>query len=189
MNKKYNQIFESTLERFKQGGLLTGDLVKFRSNALTNDWVKKQLPNMVDKIKEFIESDKNIRVSAVKALRPAVAGAVQSNEQVDDWYCDVTQEEAPGLFLNFLTVPLELLEQIDTEGNLAPIPDSQKHDPNDERVTIKPEEVNLPKQDTEINAVYGTKTSEGDKELTKKNITQTYAKEPTTAVYVKALES
>lgn len=189
MDKKFNKIFESTLERFKQGGLLTGDVVKFKANALTNEWVKKQLPGMVDKIKEFIESDKNIRVSAVKALRPSISGSVQPNAQVDDWYCDVTQEEAPGLFLNFLTVPLDLLEQVDTEGNLPPIPDSQKFDPNDERVTIKPEEVKIEKGDTEHNAVYGTKSQEGDKSLPEKDVKQTFASEPSTATYVKALES
>lgn len=189
MDKKFNQIFESTIDRFKQGGLLTGDLVKFKANALTNEWVKKQLPTMVDKIKEFIESDKNIRVAAVKALRPAAAGSFQSNLQVDDWYCDITQEEAPGLFLNFLTVPIELLDQIDVEGNLPPIPDSQKFDPNDERVTIKPEEVKIEQGDTEHNAAYGTKSQEGDKSLSNKDYKQDFADEPSTATYIKALES
>ena len=187
MDKKFDKILESTLHRFKTGGLLTGDLVRFKTDAFNSDWVKKQLPNMVDKIREFVESDKNIRVSAVKALRPAPHGAIQPDQQVDDWYCDITQEEAPGLFLNFLTVPIGVLEQIDTEGNLAPIPDSQKFDPDGSRVTIKPEEVNLDKQDTEMNAVYGTKSGEGDKKLLNKNVKQTYAKEPTTAVYVKGL--
>ena len=188
MDKKYNRIFESTIDRFKSGGLLTGDLVKFKSSAFSDAWIKKQLPNMIDKIKEFAESDKNIRVSAVKALRPAVGGSIQQNEQVDDWYCDITQEEAPGLFLNFLTVPLHLLEQIDVYPNISPpIPDSQKYDPNDEKVIIKPEEVNLPKQDTELSAVYGTKSDEGDKKLPTKDTKQTYAKEPSTAIYVKSL--
>jgi hypothetical protein len=187
MEKKFVKILESTVARFKQGGLLTGDIVKFKTDVLANEWVKKQLPNMVERIKEFIESDKNIRVSAIKALRPSASGTVQSNEQVDDWYCDITQEEAPGFYLNFMTVPLEVLEQIDTGNNLAPIPDSQKFDPNNDRVVIKPQEVDLPKQDTEINAVYGTKSDEGDKKLLNKDIKQTYAKEPSTADYVKGL--
>jgi hypothetical protein len=187
MNKKFDEILESTVHRFKMGGLLTGDLVKFVSSAFSDEWVKKQLPNMVEKIREFAESDLNIRVSAVKALRPAAHGSIQPDMQVDDWYCDITQETAPGLYLNFLTVPIHLLEQIDTGPNLSPIPDSQKYDPNDEKVIIKPEEVNLDKQDTEINAVYGTKSSEGDKKLLNKNVKQTYAKEPSTAVYVKGL--
>lgn len=75
------------------------------------------------------------------------------------------------------------------EGNLPPIPDSQKFDPNDERVTIKPEEVKIEQGDTEHNAAYGTKSQEGDKNLSNKDYKQDFADEPSTATYIKALES
>lgn len=187
MSRQFTKVFEATLNRFKQGGILTGDIVKFKSNALSSDWAKKQQANLIEMLKEFMSSDKHIRVSTVKALRPAVAGSIQSNEQVDDWYCDITQEEAPGLYINYMTVPMDIIEKVDLGDNLPAVPDSMKYDPDGEKVTIKPEEVELEAHETEQNAVYGTKTNEGDKKLTDKNIKQTYSKEPTTAKYLKAM--
>lgn len=123
---KYKTLIESAMQRFTSGGFLTGDLVKLKNNATTSEWAKKQPSNLLDKIKEFAETDKHIRVSAVKALRPAVSGSVQPHNQVDDFYCDIVMEEAPGLYHQFITLPAELLEYQEHDINLPELPDSLK---------------------------------------------------------------
>jgi predicted O-methyltransferase YrrM len=53
---KFTNLYESAIQRFTRGGLLIGDLVKFKSDVLTSDFVKKQAVNYAQKIKEFIDN-------------------------------------------------------------------------------------------------------------------------------------
>jgi len=173
--KKFDTILEGAFSRFQGGGFLSGDLVKLRGNALTSEWAKKQPENLMQKLKEFAETDENIRVSSVKALRPAAGGGTQQDNQVDDFYCDVVREKAPGLFIDFITIPSELLEYIDLGVNLPPIPDSQRgsHPGDGKPEEVKQEEVSasLPYDQTGVNS--------GDKQLPDSNTSLDYSDKPT----------
>ena len=127
---KYSTIIETTMQRFTSGGFLTGDMVKLKKNIMSSEWAKRQPSNLLEKLKEFAETDKHIRVSAVKALRPAVSGSVQPHNQVDDYYCDIVIESVPGLYHDFMTLPAELLEYQERDINLPELPDSLRHDDN-----------------------------------------------------------
>tara|TARA_R110000851_G_scaffold83993_1_gene183320 strand:+ start:1021 stop:1599 length:579 start_codon:yes stop_codon:yes gene_type:complete len=162
IEKKFDKLFESNFQTLQGGGLLTGDVVKFIDGVLDHAWTKKQQPNLVDRIKEMIDSDNNIRIGSVKSLRPAAAGSVQQDQQVDDFYCDVVSEYAPGLWHSFVTVPMEVLSREDLGMNLAPIPDSQKREDTSH---ITPKELDHMKGDDETCPVYGTKSDEGDRQL------------------------
>ena len=159
---KYSKIYESNFQRFQGGGILAGDVVKLVDDIMSSGWAKRQAPNVLEVIKGMQDTDGNIRVSHVHALRPAVGGAVQQDQQVDNFYCDVVTEIGPGVWQNPITLPIELLQVIDTEGNLPPIPDSsRKEDPTH----IKPEPAQVTEGEDEASAVYGTKSNEGDKKL------------------------
>ena len=101
------------------GGLLVGDLVKVKNEALTSDWAKKQSSNLIEKLKEFVDTDLNVRVSSVKALRPSVSSGVHAESQVDDYYCDIVIETAPGLYNQFITLPIALLDAVEQDVNLS----------------------------------------------------------------------
>ena len=131
-------LYESTIQRFTRGGFLIGDLVKFKPGALTHDFLKKQGSNYIDKIKEFIDSKLNIRVSAVKPVYPNATSPGNIQGEAESFLCDVVLEKAPGLYYAFLTVPADMLEHVDTGINLAPVPDSLKR-PDD--TIIKPEKL------------------------------------------------
>jgi hypothetical protein len=161
-DNKFGKIFESNFQRFQGGGILAGDVVKFVDNILDGDWIASQTAGVKDKIQELLDSDLNIRVSSVHAKRPAVSGSVQQDQQADEFYCDVVQELAPGLFNNVITVPIEALEQIDTGNNLAPIPDSQRREDSSH---IKPEEPNLTEGEDETCPVRGTYSKRDDRSL------------------------
>jgi hypothetical protein len=133
----FNNLYESAIQRFTRGGFLIGDLVKFRDNALSDEFLKHQGSNYVEKIKDFMQSDLNIRISAIKPVRPSYGPGNIQNES-ESFLCDVVQEAAPGLYYSFITVPASMLEHIDTGVNLAPVPDSLRR-PNNE--IIEPEEL------------------------------------------------
>ena len=138
MNSKFDTLFESNFNRFQGGGYLTGDVIKLKQDWESSDWAKKAPEQMVSKIRELAGSDKVLRVSAVKALRPAVNSSVDQAMQVDDFHLDITQELAPGYYDgNYVTLPQELVE-LDGDPTRPDIPDSFKRDDD---VDVKPREL------------------------------------------------
>ena len=159
---KFKKIFESNFQRFQGGGILAGDVVKFIDNVLNDDWFNSQADNVKDIISTMLDSDLNIRVSSVYGLRPATDGGKQQDQQTDEYYVDIAQELAPGMLSNIVSCPINLVSLVDLGDNLAPIPDSLRYD---DRSHIKPEPVEIDEGEDESNAVFGTKTNEGDKQL------------------------
>ncbi len=124
---KFVDLYESSIQRFTRGGLLVGDLVKLKQGFDSDEFFKKQSANYVAKIKEFVKSGLNIRVSSIKTVRPSYQPGNVYNEG-SEFLADIVLEKAPGLYYDFVTVPLSVLEHIDTGINLAPIPDSLRYD-------------------------------------------------------------
>lgn len=128
---KYETIIETTITRYQQGGILSGDLVRFRKDAMKNDKVKDMMENYKAMIQDAMSTDLNLRVSAIKSIRPTTAGDVSGGANSGtraptDYWVDLVIEYAPGLWRDPITVPIEVLEIVDTDGNLAPVPDSVK---------------------------------------------------------------
>lgn len=143
--KKFDTLLEGVFQRFQGGGFLTGDLVKIKENILTSEWAKGKGENVHDAVKKFLESGLNIRVSAVKTLRPQVQTGIDQAGASDVYYADIALETAPGMFTDYLELPCEFLEYVDTGINLSPVSDEQKRD---DEVIIKPEEVKSEENET-----------------------------------------
>jgi len=124
---KFAKLYESAIQRFTRGGLLVGDLVKFKKNIFDDDFFKNQSANYADKVKSFIDSGLNIRISSIKTVRPSYQSGNVYNEG-SEFIADVVLEKAPGLYYDFITVPVRVLEHFDTGVNLAPVPDSLRYD-------------------------------------------------------------
>jgi hypothetical protein len=124
---KFAKLYESAIQRFTRGGLLVGDLVKFKKNIFDDDFFKNQSVNYADKVKSFIDSGLNIRISSIKTVRPSYQPGNVYNEG-SEFLADVVLEKAPGLYYDFITVPVRVLEHFDTGVNLAPVPDSLRYD-------------------------------------------------------------
>lgn len=171
---KFVSLYESAIQRYTRGGLLTGDLVKFTEKAFSDDFFKNQAHNYVDKARSFKDSGLNLRVSAVKAVRPTVSpGNVQT--EADEFLVDITQEIAPGLYREFLTVPARVLQHVDTYPNLAPVPDSLKRNNNSniDPKLIKQEETSKqmmsPFRQTSTSDIGNKKDFKGDRTLSNQN--------------------
>jgi LysM repeat protein len=157
---KYDVLMETTMTRFQNGGLLSGDVVKIKKSALQNEKIKALTQEYQDVIKDAINTDLNLRVGAVKSIRPNTTQNYSGDTDAPtDYYVDIVVEYAPGLWKNPITLPIEFLERVDTGINMAPIPDSLK----------RPSESGEPK---EIIA------SDKDRSNPKTNAKMQYTKEP-----------
>jgi len=128
---KYDTIIESTITRFEQGGILSGDLVRFRKDALKNEKIKALTSQYIAMIEDAMNTDLNLRACGVKSIRPTTTGNYGGGHFAGtrapaDLFVDIVVEYAPGLWRDPITVPIEVLEVVDTHGNLAPVPDSVK---------------------------------------------------------------
>ena len=165
MPKSFDTIIESVMRRYNQNTFVVGDRVKFVDDLDSHDWTKRQASLKLERLKELIESGDNIRVSAVKTMRPHTAESGHF-EMVDGFYYDVVREAAPGLYTQMFTVPEHILILLDDYPNLAgKTPDSQvKQDPTH----IKPAEVNV--DDNEFSPVKQTGMADGDRVLKHQNV-------------------
>jgi len=172
---KFVKLYESAIQRFTRGGFLTGDLVKFTETAFRDDFFKDQSPNYVAKAKSFADGGLNLRVSAIKAVRPTIHSGDIQNE-AESFLIDLVQEIAPGLYREFITVPARILEPIHTYPNLAPVPDSLKRhnnsniDPKLENLDKAVNTTVLPHRQTLTSDLGNKKDSEGDRRLNNVNV-------------------
>lgn len=126
--KKFEKLFEDTIYRYQSGGLLAGDVVKFKDNALNHPRIKELSQPYQEAVKNAIESGLNIRLSSIKSMRPSTSQNYDGYgiDSPADLFCDVVVEHAPGCWQTPITVPIEVLEHVDTGINMAPVPDSLK---------------------------------------------------------------
>lgn len=158
METKFDVLFENLLERYQQGGLIIGDRVRFKKDALSMDFFKNKGHNFIDIVKSCMDPgfDLNLRVSAIKSVYPTTTQNYRGGtESPDKIYADVIIEYAPGLYRTPMTVPIEALELQDDGINTGPVPDSVKRK---SKIEIKPSEVKAEQK------------AKGDINLTNKNV-------------------
>jgi hypothetical protein len=171
MEKRFKKLYEATLSRYTRGGFLTSDRVKFADNALKNDFFKNQPDSVKQAVQELINSGLNLRVRNVKSAMPAVMGAGNPDDFGYSFTIEIVPEIAPGRYdvNKAVTVPANLLVHQNDGINLTPVPDRLKYD---NKVQIKPEEVEVnddktlltPRSKTHMSDVDG-KLEKGDREL------------------------
>ena len=163
---KFNTLLENVQGMYQQGSFLTGDLVKFKADALSHDWSKTLARTKMERLKEMIDSGENIRVCAVK---PAGNSGICRDPGMNTgpWFVDVIRERAPGLYADFLTVPEEILEIMELDGiNRPPVPDKFKRKDGSH---INPEEVERAPSDANLEMMKQTRGGHPAKELPKGN--------------------
>ena len=173
---KFNTLLENVQGMYQQGSFLTGDLVKFKADALSHDWSKTLARTKMERLREMIDSGENIRVCAVK---PAGNAGICRDPTMNTgpWFVDVIRERAPGLYADFLTVPEEILEIMELDGiNRPPVPDKFKRKDGSH---IKPEVVERAPSDANLEMMKQTRGGQPAKELPNSNTTLPKATHPT----------
>ena len=155
MSNKFDESFEQAMDRYsittessqfkiphnreRTGGLTPGDRIKFVEGILKSDWFKSQPSNVQEIVKELHNGDLNLFVDGIDESNSETGTGVNAI---------IARELAPGFQCpsSKVTLPAELCEMLASTGDraTAPIPDSWR---GPERVTIKPELVNLTTED------------------------------------------
>jgi hypothetical protein len=123
----FDVLFEKELERFQSGGVIIGDRIRFKEDALKHSFVEKRAKSFIDMIAACMHPsfDLNLRVGAIKSIYPTTTqNYVGGSEAPDGVYLDIYIEYAPGLYRNPMTVPIDIVEVIDDGNNRGPVPDS-----------------------------------------------------------------
>ena len=125
MPNKFLTLVENSISRYSNGGLLTGDTVKFVKNFKSRDSYKALSDNLKNYIEEFIKTDKNIRVVDIKPMFPSSAPGDDANRG-NAFSIVLATELAPGSYdlQNKFTVPSDILMPDNDYINLPKIPDS-----------------------------------------------------------------
>ena len=159
MPNKFLTLVENSISRYSNGGLLTGDTVKFVKNFKSRDSYKALSDNLKNYIEEFIKTDKNIRVVDIKPMFPSSAPGDDANRG------------------NAFSIVLatDLVEPFNTYSNLPNIPDSIRKKERINHKPVAPEEneesaVNNPYLQT-LMSQDGNSLRRTDTKLLNKNVT------------------
>jgi len=185
---KFDVLTEEVISRYQQGGLVTGDFVVVRKDALNNPKLKDRPSNFKEMLKQVIDTNLPLRVAAVKSERPESANDLVggANHASTSFWVDVCIEYAPGLWKDPMTLPLEILDIANPENqNLPEWPDEVKRKDNS---TIKPEELKDNSNDMNIQQTQGDQRNYDSKGKmptgkTKDGRDQTKVKESLESVY------
>ena len=124
-NGKFIKLYETIYDRFKQGhGLLEGDVVKLKDGYKTSEQYKALPTSIQVRLEDSEKSGYNLRVGRLHT--PNAQYGSMGHVALPATHADLYQERAPGAFGNLVTVPISLLEPIDTGVNLPPVSKKNK---------------------------------------------------------------
>lgn len=181
---KFSLLAEEETSRYKTGGgLMAGDYVKIRKDVLKNAKLAGRPSQFYDKIKELMNSDLPLKASAIKSMKAETQhGLFGGAEAPSEYWIDVVQLANPALFVNPITLPIEVLDFVSpNENNFSPEhPDAWSYD---SKVQMKPaapqitdkdllahtagDKRNMPTKDTKI--ALGKEAKDGRDGLKKPN--------------------
>ena len=126
-NSKFVPLYETIYNRYKQGhGFLEGDVVKLKDGYKSADSYK-QLPETIkQRLEDIAKSGMNMRLGRLHTPDAQYGSFGYLN--LPATHADLYQEVAPGNFGNLVTIPLDIVETIDTGVNLPPVSDAVKGD-------------------------------------------------------------
>lgn len=124
-NGKFIKLYETIYDRFKQGhGLLEGDVVKLKDGYKTNEQYKALPTSIQVRLEDSEKSGYNLRVGRLHT--PNAQYGSMGHVALPATHADLYQERAPGAFGNLVTIPIGLLEPIDTGVNLPSVSKKNK---------------------------------------------------------------
>lgn len=155
MERKFLKLIENTIERYSNGGILTGDPVRLVKNYKSKDSYKKLSDQMKKYIDNFFNGDSNYIAVNVKTSTNT-PGPGNNDNRGDEFTVEVGRQTAPGRYDNQGKVTLsgDLLEVIDYGVNQKPVDPKTR---GDNKVQIDPKEVDE-EDEVEITRV----TQQGD---------------------------
>lgn len=129
-NSKFIPLYETIYNRYKQGaGFLEGDMVKLKSDYKSSEEYKSLSGSIKAHLEGAEKSGYNLRLGRLHT--PDAQYGSMGYVNLPATHADMYQEKSPGNFGGLVTVPLGLIEVIDTGINLAPVSQNNKR-PSDQ---------------------------------------------------------
>ena len=162
MERKFLKLIENTIERYSNGGILTGDPVRLVKNYKSKDSYKKLSDQMKKYIDNFFNGDSNYIAVNVKTSTNT-PGPGNNDNRGDEFTVEVGRQTAPGRYDNQGKVTLsgDLLEVIDYGVNQKPVDPKTR---GDNKVQIDPKEVDEEEyvKNNNVNLTNPRVTQQGD---------------------------
>jgi hypothetical protein len=173
MNKfhgQFEKISESTLFRYQQGGLLGGDYVTIKKDALKHEALKQLSPQYKAILEQAIKNKTVLRVSVIKSGKSeAFNGPVDaSNIPSAEMWADLYVEYAPGMWKDPMTLPICALEKTDVGGDMG-----MEGYPQYDKKLVRPN-----RSDDDVEEVDQTKGKDENRKLPKNNTKLANTKSP-----------
>lgn len=124
-NGKFTALYETIYNRFKQGaGFLEGDVVKFKDGYKSEEAYKELADSIKARLEDCEKAGFNLRIGRLHTANSQYGslGLVT----LPATHADLYQELSPGNFGNLITVPVSILDYVDTGVNLAPVSPKNK---------------------------------------------------------------
>ena len=171
-NSKFIPLYETIYDRYKQGsGFLSGDVVKLKFNYKSADSYK-DLPEMIkQRLEDIDKSGYNLRIGKLHTPN-ASAGALGINTGMPATHVDLYQEPSPGSYGNLVTIPIGLIDVIDTGVSLPPVSAKNKR-ANEDYIKPGKWKANKDKPETKEQNHLGYEQNwakKGDYKLAEKNV-------------------
>ena len=114
-------LYETIYDRYKQGsGFLQGDVVKLKSNYKSAKGYEDLATMIQQRLEDISKSGYNLRIGKLHTPNNN-AGALGLNTGMPATHADLYQEPSPGSFGNLVTIPIGLIEVVDTGVSLPPV--------------------------------------------------------------------
>ena len=145
-NRKFISLYETIYDRYKQGaGFLQGDVVKLKSNYKSVEGYKSLSEMLRQRLDDAEKSGYNLRIGRLHTPQTS-AGSLGINTSLPATHVDLYQEPSPGSYGNLVTIPIDLIEYVDTGVNLPKVSSKNKR-PNKDY--IKPSKMKANKDEPE----------------------------------------
>lgn len=146
----FSILAEEQISRFNQGGFQSGDYCVIRKNAINHPEIKNKASQFIDKVKQMINSDKPLKISAIKSSRPESSNDLASGagNAFSGEYLDIITCLTPATWVDPITLPADVVDVVTPENNnWSPShPESWKYK---NKVQIKPKNVEKAEGETE----------------------------------------
>ena len=141
MARKFLKLIENTIERYSNGGILTGDLVKLVSDYKSKNGYKSASDQVKQYIDNYFDSDGNYYAVNIKTSVGTTTPANNDNRGTS-FSVEVAKELANGRYDNQgkVTVSSDMLEVIDTGINRHPVDPDTRYDNKVQIDPVKPDE-------------------------------------------------
>jgi hypothetical protein len=125
-NSKFISLYETIYDRYKQGaGFLQGDVVKLKKDYKSAEGYKSLTEMLRQRLDDAEKSGYNLRIGRLHTPQTS-AGSMGINTSLPATHADLYQEPSPGSFGNLVTIPIDLIEYVDTGINLPEVSSKNK---------------------------------------------------------------